>query len=205
MNRNKWYERFNDSLFLAYYTSGEATAVHIVRDIVKRISTHGKWIDVVFMDIMDIDDSCSEYNLIIVELFPRLTQPNYKKYVEILPFDDTFTVKDKECINQRIREDNRYITWQTSHMDISAHKSKNHHGEKFIILCRLNRHKSRSAKQENDYMITAINRISQKQINYINEHYDILSEKIQLNGKPTLDILNVPVKKKKSKVTASCK
>lgn len=50
MKNKAWYERFHDELFNEYNSSGEAVAVHIVRDIVDNIDTRGKWIDVVSMD-----------------------------------------------------------------------------------------------------------------------------------------------------------
>lgn len=194
-NNIEWHKRFNDELFDTYNTSGEATAVHIVRDIVKNINTKNKWIDVVSMDT-----DCSSYfdfdfNWIIVELFPRKTRPQYKEYLEILPSDDYFSKRKKEISNRIIREENRYITWQTSHNDIAEHRSNNYHGEKFIVLCQLNKKRTRASKGEDDYIISAINKISQKQIDYIIEHQNDLSEKIHLNGKATLDILNVPLKK----------
>ena len=46
-NNIEWPKRLNDELLDTYNTSGEATAVHIVRDIVKNINTKNKWIDVV--------------------------------------------------------------------------------------------------------------------------------------------------------------
>lgn len=193
-NSAEWYKRFNDDLYDMYNTSGEATAVHIVRDIVKNINTKSKWIDVVSMDTDCSSYSNFDFNWIIVELFPKMTRPQYTEYLEILPSDDNFSKREKEITNRRIREENRYITWQASHNDIEVHRSRNHHGEKFIVLCRLNRKRRKATKGEDDYIITAINKISQKQIDYIIDHQNDLSEKIILNGKATLDILNVPLK-----------
>lgn len=193
-NSAEWYKRFNDDLYDMYNTSGEATAVHIVRDIVKNINTKSKWIDVVSMDTDCSSYSNFDFNWIIVELFPRMTRPQYKEYLEILPSDDYFSKREKEITNREIREENRYITWQTSHNDIAAQRSKNYQGEKFIVLCQLNKKRTGASKAEDDYIITAINKISQKQIDYIIDHQNDLSEKIFLNGKATLDILNVPLK-----------
>lgn len=206
-NNKKWYERFGNDLFDEYISSGEATAVHIVRDIVNNIDTRNKWIDVISMDTDDYvdddyyyyDDDHYNFNWIIVELFPRITHPNYKKFVEILPSDDHNTKHSKEITNKSIREENRYITWNAAHNDILAHREKNHHGQKFIVLCRLNKNKNKAVNSEYEYIITAINRIDQKQIDYIIENQDELSEKICRNGKPTLDLLNVPLKRAISK------
>lgn len=168
--------------------------MHIVRDIVRNINTKNKWIDVVSMDTYSSSYFDFDFNWIIVELFPRMTRPQYKEYLEILPSDDYFSKREKEITNREIREENRHITWQISHNDIAAHRSKNYQGEKFIVLCQLNNKRTGASKAEDDYIITAINKISQKQIDYIIDHQNDLSEKIFLNGKATLDILNVPLK-----------
>lgn len=103
MKNKAWYERFHDELFNEYNSSGEAVAVHIVRDIVDNIDTRGKWIDVVSMDTYGAYN-CDhiKFNWIIIELFPRITHPKYKPYVEIYPTDD------KE-IKQKKKEQNRMI------------------------------------------------------------------------------------------------
>lgn len=123
--RKKWYERFNDELFNMYNSTGESTAVHIVRDIVNNINTKEKWIDVVSMDTYDADNNYGgnlnlNFNWIIVELFPRITKPEYKEYLEILPDDDEYIKSYKKNQNRRIREENRYITWHVAHEDIET-------------------------------------------------------------------------------------
>ena len=80
MKKEKWYEKFNDEKFIDYYKSGEATAVYIVRDLAEDVKTRGKWIDVL-PTTNSCYSSCGrlEFNWIIVELFPRITNPKYKK------------------------------------------------------------------------------------------------------------------------------
>lgn len=151
MKNKAWYERFHDELFNEYNSSGEAVAVHIVRDIVDNIDTRGKWIDVVSMDTYGAyNRDHIKFNWIIIELFPRITHPKYKPYVEIYPTDDKEIKRKKKEQNRMIREDNRYITWHASREDIEVHRNKNHHGEKFIVLCHLynkNRGKTRKYVQ----------------------------------------------------------
>ena len=106
-NNTEWYKYINDELldmYNRYNTSGESIAVHIVRDIVKNIKTQNKWIDIVSMNTKCLDYYDFDFNWIIVELFPRITRPQYKKYVEILPSDDYFTKRNKEATNQIIIE-----------------------------------------------------------------------------------------------------
>lgn len=66
-SKEKWYLKFNDARFTSYIESGEAEAVHIVRDIVRSVNTTGKWIDVL----------SHSNGLITCELFPRITHPKY--------------------------------------------------------------------------------------------------------------------------------
>lgn len=95
-NKNEWYSRFKDEDFEMYNKSGEATAVHIVRDIVRSINTREKWVDVVSMSENGYCfDDIRNFDWLIVELFPRLTRPSYKKSIEILPTDDVLTVERK--------------------------------------------------------------------------------------------------------------
>ncbi|MDD7185959.1 MAG: hypothetical protein PUH54_09885 [Oscillospiraceae bacterium] len=195
--RKKWYERFNDELFNMYNSTGESTAVHIVRDIVNNINTKEKWIDVVSMDTYDADNNYGgnlnlNFNWIIVELFPRITKPEYKEYLEILPDDDEYIKSYKKNQNRRIREENRYITWHVAHEDIERHRIRNRQGEKYIVLCYLyNKNKGKTIEPEYDYKITAISRISQNQIDYIVNNTMYLRERIRKNKRPTLEILNV--------------
>ena len=112
----KWYERFENQGFIDYYESGEAAAVHVVRDCAAAVNTTGKWIDVISVNTFETQfEGRIGFNWIIVELFSRIHQPKYT--------DD--------------REYNRYLTWHAAHDDIAQHRSKNHHGEKFIVICKL--------------------------------------------------------------------
>lgn len=165
----KWYTRFNDEEFTRYYTSGEAIAVHIVRDLAFDINTSNKWIDVVSFNTYATNLNKDGVNWIIVELFPRITHPQYVKY-------DT--------------EYNRYICWHAAHDDIAAHREKNHHGEKYIVLCKLVKIKT-DDKNDYDYKVTAFSKIKQKKINYIIDNTPELVEKIRKNRKPTLSLLTV--------------
>lgn len=184
-NKNEWYNRFKDEDFEMYNKSGEATAVHIVRDIVRSINTREKWVDVVSMSENGYCfDDIRNFDWLIVELFPRLTRPSYKKSIEILPTDDVLTVERKKYLNRQVCEENRYITWKASHSDISVHRAKGHHGERFIVLCRPNRR-----TKQNDYTVTAVSRITYEQTDYIIEHEESLSEIIRKSKNPTLDIL----------------
>lgn len=184
-NKNEWYNRFKDEDFEMYNKSGEAAAVHIVCDIVRSINTREKWVDVVSMSENEYCfDDIRNFDWLIVELFPRLTRPSYKKSIEILPTDDVLTVERKKYLNRQVRKENRYITWKASHSDISVHRAKEHHGERFIVLCYPNRR-----TKQNDYTVTAVSRITYEQTDYIIEHEGSLSEIIRKNKNPTLDIL----------------
>ena len=90
----KWYERFNDELFNNYNSSGEATAVHIVRDRAFDINTTGKWIDIIDTHMYKHPRyNKLGFSWIIAELFPRITKPEYT--------DDDYM--------------NRYLCWQAAH------------------------------------------------------------------------------------------
>lgn len=104
----KWYEKFGDDDFNQYMESGEAVAVYIVRDCASDIDTTSKWIDVIAMN----DGESIDKKWIVVELFPRINKPVYT--------DD--------------RDENRYLTWITSHADIAEHHRKNHCGKRFLVF-----------------------------------------------------------------------
>ncbi|MDE5763385.1 MAG: hypothetical protein K2I00_00240 [Ruminococcus sp.] len=147
----KWYERFKDKAFTYYWESGEAEAVHIVRDCATGVNTTGKWIDVVSeRTITEHSESSAGLYWIIAELFPRIHKPEYT--------DDT--------------DYNRYLTWYTAHNDICEHRSKNHHGEKFFILCELIKKKRIVHEKEREYIDRSVIdscRVNQKNINSINK------------------------------------
>lgn len=137
----KWYEKFHDKAFNLYNTTGEATAVHIVRDLAENVNTKGKWIDVVSMNTCNTRYDTLNFNRIIVELFPRITHPQYTNDPEF----------------------NKYICWKTAHNDIASHRSKNHHGEKYIVHFRLYfKEENRYSGKENlvdDYKVLDSHRI----------------------------------------------
>ena len=93
-------------------------------NIVRSINTNGKWIDVVDSSggqRIFTDEGDSEYrwdfDWFIVELFPRVTKPNYLKV-----HDD---------------EDKKYITWVTATKDIEMWRSKGYEGKKFKVKPKL--------------------------------------------------------------------
>lgn len=172
MKEEKWYERFHDEAFTAYYEKGEATAVYIVRDLAVDVDTTGKWIDVVSANTFD--DGCGKigFNWIIVELFPRITRPDYGNDVN----------------------ENRYLCWQAAHDDIAVHRSKNHQGEKFLVLCKLYlREKiiNGFGKESYDYMYLASHKIRQKKIQYIEQNAKEIILQINQNGEPTLSMFHI--------------
>lgn len=163
----KWYEKFNDERFIEYYKSGEATAVYIVRDLAEDVKTRGKWIDV----LPTTNNYYSsfgrfEFNWIIVELFPRITNPEY--------------TNDKEY--------NKYLCWHAAHGDIEEHREKKHNGEKYIVLCEL--YFDEECKKFK-YEVLASHSINQKKINYIKSNADNIIEQIIKTGKPTLSMFRI--------------
>lgn len=125
----KWYERFNDDGFILYNESGEATCVHIVRDIANNINTTDKWIDVI--------SHTNGFEQIIVELFPRITHPQYTQDTEY----------------------NRYICWHAAHDDIAVHREKGHHGKKYAVQCKQVQIKDKKGKAHDDYKVTGVRKI----------------------------------------------
>ncbi|MDE7094243.1 MAG: hypothetical protein K2O52_04960 [Oscillospiraceae bacterium] len=171
----KWYEKFHDEEFSHYIETGEATAVHIVRDLALDVDTTRKWIDVISMNTFE-HPQCSRigFNWIIVELFPRITHPQYTDDVEY----------------------NRYICWHAAHDDIALHRKKNHHGEKFLVLCRLfikERKVSQSGEEHwvYDYKVLASHKIQQKQINYITKNENSIISQIRKKRKPVLAMFHI--------------
>jgi len=169
----KWYERFHDEGFNHYNETGEAAAVHIVRDLALDVDTTGKWIDVIAMNTFKHSSGRMGFNWIIVELFPRITNPQYTDDVEY----------------------NKYICWHAAHDDIALHRKKNHHGEKFIILCKLYMEKEIYLFGEEvptyDYKVIASHKIQQKKINYIEQNADSIIAQIRKKRKPTLSMFHI--------------
>lgn len=100
--------------YLEYCTSGEATAVYIVRDLCKRqINTHHKWIDCIALDCWQDRNDNWKFKFIVVELFPRINNPEYTDDVDY----------------------NRYLTWKTAHEDIAQYRAAGTHGPLFRVRC----------------------------------------------------------------------
>ena len=179
--REKWYEKFHDQEFTDYYESGEATVVHVVRDLAMEVNTKGKWIDVLSMNTFEPKSPQFEghlgFNWIIVELFPRIQHPVY-------------TVD---------REYNRYLTWQAAHEDIAKHRAEKHQGEKFLVLCKLKKVKhvvinEKNEKEERelvDYVVIDSCKVNQKQINTIESNADEIVKKIRAKRKPSLTLFPI--------------
>ncbi|MCR4888064.1 MAG: hypothetical protein K5979_02635 [Ruminococcus sp.] len=150
----KWYERFNDELFNNYNSSGEATAVHIVRDRAIDISTTGKWIDIIDTHMYKHPryDKLG-FSWIIAEFFPRITKPEYT--------DDDYM--------------NKYLCWQAAHNDINVHRLHKYNGTKYIVFSKIvteKRIKNSKIKEVAVYKVTAFSKIKQKDIDRILSHKD---------------------------------
>ena len=169
----KWYERFEDQGFIDYYESGEAAAVHVVRDCAATVNTTGKWIDVISVNMFEAQfEGRIGFNWIIVELFPRIHQLQYT--------DD--------------RDHNRYLTWHTAHNDIAEHRSKDHHGEKFLVICKLKKMKRTVyGKQAEyiDYHVIDSCKVNQKQICSIESNSAKIISEIRAKRKPSLTFFPV--------------
>ena len=170
----KWYERFHDAGFTAYNESGEAAAVYITRDLAEEVNTSGKWIDVISMNTFTHNSGRIGFNWIIVELFPRITNPDYT--------DD--------------HDYNRYICWHAAHDDIAVHRSRNHHGEKYLVLAKLYVKETRTdtwgrTEQVYDYKVLASRPIKQKQIGFIQNNADSIVSQIRQKRKPILSMFHM--------------
>lgn len=171
----KWYECFHDERFILYNETGETTAVHIVRDLALDVDTTEKWIDIISMNTFQ-HSKCERigFNWIIVELFPRITHPQYT--------DDPYK--------------NKYLCWHAAHDDIALHRKKNHHGEKFIVLSKLyiKEKKINQFGEENpiyDYKVLASHKIQQKQICYIEQNTESIISQIRKKRKPALSMFHI--------------
>lgn len=195
-----------DAEYIRYMESGESAAVFIARDLCNKISTKGKWIDVVDLDTYDKLGGTA-FNYFIVELFDRKIKPKYPK---------TSSQAEK-----------RYLTWQTAHTDIMMQRNKGVNGPKYIVLCHLyNRNKGTCQKRKVlwnrrfqryvpvgwktsscewrekliyippkkddwQYKIQAVKKVNNKQIQYIAENKDLIIEKIIRNRRPMLEFFGL--------------
>ncbi len=165
----KWYEIFDDNAFTYYNETGEAAAVYIVRDLAGNVNTQDKWIDVLSMNTFTHRNSGRlGFNWIIVELFPRITHPDYKS-----------------CNTDA---EKKYICWQAAHDDIDKHRSKNHHGEKYIVICTLVKDKEYSWY---NYKVLDSCAINEKTIKSIKSNTDNIITQIKKNHKPTLKMFGI--------------
>lgn len=108
-----WLKKFGDEEFEEYYKSGEAEAVHIVRDLAKDVDTKGQWIDVLSFDGDILTKRKEGTHEIKVELFERMTKPAYTDNID----------------------ENRYLCWHAAHGDIDKHRKLGHHGPKYKVRC----------------------------------------------------------------------
>lgn len=134
----KWYERFGDAAFATYFESGEAWAVHIVRDEAIEVDNTGKWIDV--LDIGEFQGEKGQFRWIAAELLPRITKPAYTSDTEL----------------------NRYLCWAAAHNDIAAHREKGAHGPKYLVLLRWLPGKNK--KEGMDWQVIADRHVQQKHL-----------------------------------------
>ena len=141
-----------------------------MRDCAAAVNTTGKWIDVISVNTFETQfEGRIGFNWIIVELFSRIHQPKYT--------DD--------------REYNRYLTWHAAHYDIPQHRSKNHHGEKFIVICKLKKMKRTvDGKQEEyiDYHVIDSCKVNQKQIRTVESTAVSIVSAIRAKRKPSLSL-----------------
>ena len=165
MANEKWYERFKDDAFIRYYESGEASAVHVVRDLAEEVDTRGMWIDVLGMNTFNHSKYNKKgINWIVAELFPRITNPQY--------------TEDKEY--------NRYLCWHAAHNDIAQHHIDGFVGEKYLVLCRLSHVEDEEENEYEGYEVTASQKVNKRQIKWIETHSDLIIYRIRKKGKATL-------------------
>ena len=103
--------------YINYVESGESAAVFIVRDLVKGINTHNKWIDILDSDKEDSDYRRWNFRSITAEIFPRTIKPNYPEYASA--------------------DELKYITWETAHKDIEKQRRSGKEGNKDHIRLQL--------------------------------------------------------------------
>lgn len=89
----------------------------MTRDIAKEVPTDGMWVDVISTNKKDRKDGRWDFNYFTVELFRRITRPEY-------PPDASKELK-------------KYITWQTACKDIENHRKQGHRGSKYRICPQL--------------------------------------------------------------------
>lgn len=201
--------------YISYVERGDSAAVFITRDIVNSIDTRKKWIDVVEINAFDYydeeDNARKDFNYFIVELFPRITTPDYSNVAD--------------------EEDRKYITWKTAIDDITVQRAKGYVGPKFLILARLWKkrvlkgtemalynkaehrflpglkqypnalteyRKKKIYEIEYTYSIKAVKTLSKNEYDYIEKNINQIDNLIDKNKKVDLSYFNVTVNKKKN-------
>lgn len=113
--------KYDDKIVLEQYfnylKSEEATIVFITKNLIDRLNTKKKWIDVVDFDTYGSKGDKIALNYMIVELFVRKIYPKYPKGAD---------VKLKKA-----------ITWKTAHDDIANQRFSGVRGTKYLITCHL--------------------------------------------------------------------
>lgn len=107
----------HDPEYISYVESGESAAVFITRNICKDIKTGGKWVDVTFIDGFKMNNGTWKFNSFEVELFPRITKPEYSPSMS--------------------KEEMKELTWQIAHSDISEQRNKGVTGPRYRVFPKL--------------------------------------------------------------------
>lgn len=103
--------------YINYVKNGDSAAVFIIRDLVKGINTHNKWIDILASDKEKTDHGRWNFRSITAEIFPRTIKPNYPKNAS--------------------EDEMKYITWETANKDIEKQRRSGKEGKKYQIRLRL--------------------------------------------------------------------
>ena len=115
-------EKFTyDAEYISYVRNGDSAAVFITRDLVNKIDTSGKWIDVINSNIRGRYDGRIDFNYFDIELFPRKTKPIYPQSAS--------------------KDEIKYITWKTATNDIEKLRKNGYHGKKYRIKTKLYKEK----------------------------------------------------------------
>ena len=158
-----WFLRFNDDAFTHYNTSGEAETVYIVREDAKDVDTSGKWIDALFQRELG-----QKYKMMIVELFPRKTKPQYTRNILY----------------------NRYICWQAAHGDIEDYRMDNYHGEKYVVICNAKYVKLNDPPRlRRKWSVYDSCKVKQKKVDHILENMKETEKKLKAGEVLTLSLL----------------
>lgn len=198
MGKNKIY----DAEYISYVESGESAAVFITRDIADEINTKGKWIDVIDLDTFD-KQGRKAFNYFIVELFDRKIRPVYpekadddtKKYI-------TWQTAHKDINEQRSRgiRGPKYIVLshlynknKGTYRTIKAVWNKTFEQwvpEKWYSTssCEYRDKKVYVPPHKDDwqYKVQAVQKVNEKQVQYIVENKYQIIERIIKNKKPEL-------------------